>query len=470
MFREYVNLIDPIPEEYTNTLIRINDEPDYSLTCLGVALYKHRIENYQGITGVYRSRETKQQCLEHFVNCIGEDREYPVFCYYKYNQSNFDEDFVTEHLDEFKNKKSIEMFVKEKMGYECLILYHETKNIVGIFVNSSDMRLYHLLLSFQTIYYPSIFAKYPPQEEDYNLFKALSNKEPEQFYNRIKEAVEKYIVEFRRIQMSNFLKQIHASRIRTAETNVNNQRSRIRSYEESIAAEILKLRQYIVEYEGLKATETYDKPEEDLVEHLALCKEVHNIKFRNNALTFNVATYLNNYNVDAWEMFKERGFIYDGDYNTDLHGVFEDRNNRKVLLDSIFSDDPKLMIKICGNYRLSLLDNRVYCDSDYDYPNYDPIFENYMPNPHIKLFECLGGYKDKVMEALMDRNYVSAINLCIASAGSVNLDETTMTFRPFLGWLLTSTKKVLATKDGQEFTPEEALVWLLDKELKNETD
>ena len=75
------------------------------------------------------------------------------------------------------------------------------------------------------------------------------------------------------------------------------------------------------------------------------------------------------------------------------------------------------------------------------------------------------------MPALRDRNYISAIEICIASAGSINLDEVTQTFRPFLGWVLSSTDKIIQTKDGTAMTPEEALVWLIDnKEKENATD
>jgi hypothetical protein len=141
----------------------------------------------------------------------------------------------------------------------------------------------------------------------------------------------------------------------------------------------------------------------------------------------------------------------------------KNRENRKLLLDNIFSDDPKLMIKMCGNYRLSMRDCRVYTSSNYDYERADPMYKSCIPNPHLKLFDCLGGYKDKVMNAMLHRNYIGAIELCIASAGSVNLDETDQTFRPFLGWVLSSNEKILKTKGGVEMTPEEALVWLHDE-------
>ena len=56
MFRECVNYpIEPISEEYVNSIKRIENEPDYSLSCIGIAMLKHRIDGYNGIDGVYTS-------------------------------------------------------------------------------------------------------------------------------------------------------------------------------------------------------------------------------------------------------------------------------------------------------------------------------------------------------------------------------------------------------------------------------
>lgn len=471
MFREFIAYpIDPIPEEYVKTIKRIKNEPDYSLTSLGIAMLKPRIEGYNGISGSYCGYVNKENCVTDFIERVKAIDDVPLFCYYKYSNSNDCQEMIDKQLDGFKEKKSIQAFVKDKMNFECQILYHETMNAVGIFVNTTDARLYHLLLSFVSLYYPALFADNPLTENDYELIKTLNRKTSEEFCTCIRKMVTPYVAEFRRIQLGSFIKQIHQSKIQNAFNDVNSQRNVVAELEDRLADAFEQLRSLIVTYEGMKVTENYDAPEEELVEYLSTNMNVHNIKFRNNTIMFNVSTLLNNYNVDAWNIFSKRGHIYDGEYGTKILDVFENKNNRKIILDSIFSDAPKLMVKMAGNYKLGLTDSRVYTDSYYDYTTTNPMYKSYIPNPHLKLFACLGGYSDKVSRALRDRNYVAAIELCIASAGSVNLDETTQTFRPFLGWILSSTEKVLVNKQGEEFTPEEALVWLIDKEKKDETN
>lgn len=467
MFRELISKpIDPISLEYIRTISRINNEPDYSLTCLGVALLKPRIENYSGIDGVYGTWSEKETCISDFISRVNEEKDRPLFCYYKYQDAN--EEAVKTYLprlSEFKEKTSVSAFVKDKTGSECMILYHEKVNKVAIFVSSNDIRLYHLLLSFVSLYYPALFKDKPLSEEDYNVIKSLSKTDRKNFYDSIKKLVAPYAVDFRRLQMENFLKQMHEVKVLSAKNAVDNHRSVVDQAEERFARAIRELNNLIVVYEGMKATQSYDKAEEDLVEYLATNGNIHGLNIQNNRIYFSVSTLLNNYNIDAWEVFSKRGGIYNGEYNTRITSdAFKKEENRKILFDSIFSDDPLLMVRMAGNYQLDIQDNRVYTSDRYDYTDIDPVFQNCLPNPHLKLFSCLGGYKDRVMRALMDRNYIGAIELCIASAGSVNLDETTQTFRPFLGWILNSTDKILVTKDGKEMTPEEALIWLIDKE------
>ena len=471
MFRERVEKpIDPIPLVYANSLKRLDNEPDYSLTSLGIALLKNRIDGYGGISGLYYSFEDKASAMVNFVDRVKNVDTYPMYCYYIYTDNVEPSDAVKERLSEFKERKNITAFIKEKADSDCTVLYHEDKNIVGIFVNSRDFRMYHLLLSFISLYFPSLFKDHPMTEEDYALVRSLSNKEKDKFYETVKSLLSPYTLEFRRLQLTSLMKDIHEIKINNAYNTVSNARRDLANIEEQYGRMITALKQAIVVYEGLKATEKYDDPEEELVEYLANNKDIHDLNIENQNLYFSVTTLLNNYNEQAWKAFSSRGHIFDGQYGVHLPEIFSDINNRKILFNHIFSESPDLFVRMAGNYRLDLERCRVSTSSTYDYCRADPMFKDYVPNPHLKLFECLGGYKERVMPALRDRNYIAAVEICIASAGSVNLDEVQQTFRPFLGWILTNRNKILVTKDGKEMTPEEALVWLVDKEKENEAN
>lgn len=472
MFREHVEKpIDPIPQVYVDKLRRLNNEPDYSLTSLGVALLRPRIEDYKGISGVYYSFDNKASAVTDFVERVKNIDECPLYCYYIYDRDKDVTDIIKENLPDFKERANISTFIKEKSENDCMILYHETKNAVGIFVNSKDFRLYHLLTSFLSLYFPSLFAEKKMTEEDYVIARSLSNKEKDKFYSSIKQALQPYAVEFRKLQLCSLMKDIHETKINIALNKVNDLRGQVNQIETQYGNKIVELKNAIMIYEGMKATENYDEPEKALVEYLSNNKDIHGLNIEGNNLYFSVTTLLNNFNQQAWDSFSNSGHIYDGEYGATLPEIFRTRDNRKILFDAIFSDDPALYVRMAGNYKINIERCSVSTSSEYDYVNVDPMFKDYIPNPHLKLFECLGGYRDRILPALRERNYISAIEICIASAGSINLDEVTQTFRPFLGWLLTNTNKILQTKDGTEMTPQEALVWLVDnKEKKDATD
>jgi len=467
MFRELISRpIDPIPVEYTNSLSRLNGEPDYSLTCLGIAMLKHRIENYNGITGVYKHFNDEITCVSEAIDYL--DHSYdgrPTFCYYMYSRTD-DENDIAEMLKDkgFIIKEPIGALIKQKADVKCIAAYQENKDFGVVFINSRDNRYYHLIISFLSLFLPNLFKDKEMAEQDFNLVKALSKNDKNAFVRQIQECVTPYITEFRRIMLATLIKSMHEIKVIKAKDDMDGCRRYIEDLEAQLAGHVSRLKDAIVLYEGLKATEYVDQPEEELVDYLSTNKLIHNLHMEGTMLSFTVATLLNNYDEDTWATFAERGYIYDGHYSATLLEVFGVEKNRKLLLDSIFGYNPEFTIKTCANYFLDLHTNRLTCNSNYDYINADPIYEDYLVNPHVGLFACLGGYKERVRQELDRRNFVGAIELCCASAGSVNLSETEQTFRPFIGWLLSSRKKVLRRKDGVEMTPEEAVVYLAEKE------
>ena len=471
MFRDYINHpIDPIPVEYINTINRLTNEPDYSLTCLGIALLKHRMENYAGIQGCYHSCSNELEGLNDFISSYPGETFVPTFGYYVYSK-NSNEDEIKQILESegYLVKENIGTFLKNKAEIDCRAIYHKDYNKAAIFINTKDMRYYHMNISFLSLLFPKLFENAPLEACDYEVIKACSKPDKDVFIKEIQNCVESYTMEFRRIMLNTLLKSMHETKIRQAERSVNEQREYVNNCKNTWCDAIKHLKDVTVLFEGLKATEKFDDAEEDFIDYLSTKKEIHALKMEGPVISFAVATLLNNYNSDAWDTFSRAGHIYEGEYayhdpQPTLLDVFKERENRKILFDNLFCERPEFAIKIAGNYRINLENNDVVGLKAYDYIEADPIFKGYLPNPHIKNFGCLGGYDEKIPEAVQNRNYIGAVELCCASAGSVDLDETQQTFRPFLGWLLSSKEKVLKRRDGVEMTPEEALEYLINKE------
>lgn len=474
MFRDNINKpIDPIPAGYVDSLSCLDNEPDYSLRCLGIAMLKHRIENYSGISGVWHHFDSESTCFTDVrmrYDCLNEN--VPTLCYYSYSYDLMPNDDEKDKFEEMgmKIKDNIGTLISQKSNIRCTVAYHPEKNFAVVLINTRDIRYYHLLISFLSLMFPNLFKDKPLEEKDYNLIKSLSKNDKDTFIKRIQECVAPYALEFRRLMLSNLMRTMHEAKIQNAMRDVENQRRTVNDIEQSYSEAIRTLKNLIVVFEGMKATENLDSPEEELIEYLAKNRNIHNLNIMGSKLQFTVATLLNNFNEDAWNTFDRKGYIYDGRYQSNLLDVFNTENNRRTLLNAIFSDKAEFAVKVAGNYTMDLFDCNLRTNSNYDYNNADPLFKSYLPNPHLAMYACLGGYKERVMKALRDRKYIVAVELCCASAGSVNVEETEQTFRPFLGWIMSSREKILRRKDGVEMTPEEALIYLIDKENANETN
>ncbi len=486
MFREAIALIDPIPKEYGNNLIRLNDEVDWSLTCLGLALLKSRIPDYNGIAGrcdLYETRSTLRNCIMHFKAdkqaAEEEHPDCPAFFYYTYRS---DEDVnVLEELNDpsFKTNIKIETLIRQKSESKCHVIYNDTKPCAAIFIDNRDIRIYHLLISFLSLYFPTLFAEKPMEKKDYDVVVTLNKKEQEPFIQAIKEALIPYVGDFKKTQMKALIKAMHNSKINAVFKALTKQREYSTSLMNQYREAQREVRRLSIEYEGSLVVETMDEPEEELVDFISSNEQVRTLTMNGNEIRFTVPTRLNNFNWEEFESSRRRDEIspadgiFNGKYEhagwgtNNLLPVFMERENRKKFLSYIFREDSDISVKIVSNYILDLVANTATVNKNFNYIEADPMYKDYIPNPHHKIFACLGGYEGRIPDLLAKRNYVAAVQLCIASASSIDIAENEQTFRPFLSWLMTSKNKVLIRNDGENMTPEEALIWIIDKE-KNE--
>ena len=139
--------------------------------------------------------------------------------------------------------------------------------------------------------------------------------------------------------------------------------------------------------------------------------------------------------------------------------------NTKKLLDAIFGDEPVLRVKICAYYDM---DVRGDVDSMRRY-RFQPNCNDYMPNPHLNHYNCLGNHRRYINDRLTDGDVVGAIEQCIASAKSLNIGEGA-TMEYFLHDLFQTSRKIIELPDHTSVNPSEALKWLKDQESKQKEE
>lgn len=102
--------------------------------------------------------------------------------------------------------------------------------------------------------------------------------------------------------------------------------------------------------------------------------------------------------------------------------------------------DRKFQLKLKAKYKLNA---DCYASAEFA----SDIYDDYICNPHISQYACLGGYARDLEEAQRRHDYVAALAICQQSAGSVNPAEPIQYIR-LLKDLADSKENVIRTPQG----------------------
>ena len=360
----------------------------------------------------------------------------------------------------YKEQTDISAYLMQKVDVRTAIFVDETTNRALVVVHGLDMKLWHLMQSFITRYLPGYFREKPLQPEEKIILRALTNRTSSVYIEAMNNLAERSDIRsvVLRSTLMNFERQQRKMTFENAENKLREVENHIREVAERYRMRLEERERAIIAMEGARVLMERQAVNHELYDYFSTRKNVDLVAAEGNVLKLIISNFLDVYDPDIYARFAANGDIY-RNYEGIRVEEFRDANNRKLLMDHIFSAEPDLRIKICGYYSLDL---RGYCSSSSGY-HYPAKYHDHMPNPHLDRHNCLGSYEPAINECLRDGNLIGAIEQCNASVMSVNMAETGMTFRPMLAGLFNQTEKVLRNKEGIDMTPAEALAWLKSK-------
>lgn len=95
------------------------------------------------------------------------------------------------------------------------------------------------------------------------------------------------------------------------------------------------------------------------------------------------------------------------------------------------------------------------------YP-YSKRYKNYLPNPHLDLYGCMGGWQSTVEESCEKLDYVFTVDTTCAENGNLNLNDT-IVFGRFLEKLFSKDIRVLELPTGDIVDYIDAIKWMEGK-------
>lgn len=351
-----------------------------------------------------------------------------------------------------KYKFNMRFYIKPEINY-CVVFFESGK---------LNCKYFHTFVAILPRYIPNLFKDEKAlTPEETTVCRQLVEKEgTDQDYINALEVLAKRM-NIRKLIIDKVINGFHR-RIKSQQLEAEN--NRFRSILNNIEDYLNRYEQLLEEkndctirIEGLKHMIDNCLNDSELADYFDVHKNIDLLGTDRSYIDIIIKTVLNNYDPNGYETFAKSGGIYNSYYIE--NATFKELANRKLLMDNLFNENPLLKIKICGYYRLNI-NGRASSSRHYDYP---AKYRDYMPNPHLDMHNCLGNNEPIINKCLADGDTISAVECCTASCGSVNIHETSQTFRPFMELVFNSTHKIITNDEGVDMTPVEALEWLKNK-------
>lgn len=338
------------------------------------------------------------------------------------------------------------------------------KKSVAIFVDNMDIRKMHYLQC-------SIFAFLPwyfdPKKGVNELEMELINSLREKTSGKYEEVISKIALQydFRSSKIKRLLAGFETKFERIECNNVRAQIDRVRDSIDSLNRQIgdkLRTKSGLeIRLLGLESKISSTSEDSEIMEYFLCNSNLELLNVYDETMIFGVKTYIEYFDEDmaASAIRNKQSYLYTPGGDTSRRIPEE---SIEKLMNAIFIDQT-LKIKICAAYEFDL--NGAVTAKQYH--DFDNNFDHCMPNPHIDGYGCLGNYHRAINELLEKRDYITAIEQCIASAKSLNFGDS-----PVMGLFSRAIHKVDCTynnkcielPDGNVVDPKGAIAWLEEQE------
>lgn len=371
--------------------------------------------------------------------------------------------FIKRNLN-FHEAKDLAAFVMNRSRCNARFYINEHDRTTLILFDGLTVPTYHLIQSLTPRLFPWFFTELPLDEVEMSLLDSLTRTTAADYEYILVQLADRF--DFREFVIKqivgNFEKSGRIEEIENTKHEIENYRSSIRDLERRYQDYIQRIDNLNMTLNGQEMALQSASDCSELVDYFVCNRNLDPTYVDGRRLSFTVKTFLEVFDPEQYRTYigKTNSFLYTG---YEYPNQFESIAVRRKFMDAIFSDDPVLRVKVCANYRIDL---RGIADAVQWY-EYGAEFNDYVPNPHIQHYACLGNYRSYIQRMLQEGNVIGAIEQCIASAKSLNFAEA-HTVRYFLTDVFNSKTNIIRLPDGSDVTPIEALEYINGMDAKKE--
>lgn len=350
--------------------------------------------------------------------------------------------FFTDYVEQ----EDLHVFYMKK--FEGLF-YSDGKNEL-IFLSYINSSILHALQMMIPRYLPSLFSHASLSEDETALLKSLGNKSSYDYERLIEQFASKFNMRDEIIRTR--LKGFETAYEREEENRVTQTLAHYRkNYDEHLGQlrAIAKLiQEHLTILSGLQCRlNSSDNNTSELMNYFLCNKKLSIIRVDGASVEFVVRGYADVYDESAVNGYAKN-------YNSFLYSNISSavsKEDMEKLYRAVFNDR-LYSLCICAAFTLDLK-NGVAPRQDYTFP---PECKDYLPNPHIQEYGCMGGYSHRIAEYLYNKDYVGAIEQTSVSARNLNFHDSAV-MEKFSYSLSCTHVKCIEDADGNHMSPRAAI-------------
>lgn len=392
---------------------------------------------------------------------------------YIHNLCNRDEASNAACFELLKNK-----FTEVYTGWRCLEkvtdFYHKSFKVLcfinpelkstALFVESLNIQKVHYLQCSILAIMPWYFdPKNGIEEVELNLIKSLRERTSANYEACLAKIAEKYDFQSARIRqlLAGFETKYEKMECERVRREINDIDTKIANLNTNYANYNRQRNDACIRLLGLETKiASGDSGESEIMDYFLCNRKLYLESVSNTEMYFAVKDYLSYYDEDAVKRYirNKSSYVYShcGTRTGDIR-----KEQMEKLMNAIFVDEV-LKIKFCAAYSFNL-NGSVRAQN---YHVFGTEFSEFMPNPHIDRFSCLGNNESKINNQLVKHDYIGAIEQCVASAKSLNWHDSTVMNEFFYQLTGRGDKNIrcIELPDKTVVKPKEAIAWLEDQE------
>lgn len=351
--------------------------------------------------------------------------------------------------------EKVNSFFKKVCNIECFV-NPDIKSTVLI-TDNIDMRKYHYIQQGTLAFLPWYFDKEAGVSDlEMELLKSLSKKTSEDYEAVLEKIASQYNFAEIRIRklLDGFENAYERHRCDEVRHDLEGLMENINQLKQRIGDYLRRKNEVEITLLGLETKLAQNTGESEIMDYFLTNKALSLQEVSGTKITFVVRSTLDYFDEDMASRFLENT------YSSFYEGCGHDfsKADMKLLMRALFVEQT-LRMQFCAAYRLDVLGN---VDGIRGY-SYGSNCRNYMPNPHVNRYACLGGNERATLDCLENHNYIAAIEQCITSCKSLNFADSAV-MRVFSDYVANRgdgvNNRCIVMPDGSIATPKEAVAWL----------